>query len=534
MKKIALLISFALLSNFIFAHDINNKNEIVQHFNIDKQHIDGYFIMLKDDIVYIETDHHELLHYPLSKFSKEQQQIFKDKYNIIAKKNAPLKSQNTYEKTTYEAYLRTLAIFLLFSIVYLIYNYFSSISRYKNYIYPIMIIPIAVLLISAIKISNSITDPIEIDKAFIPFKPNIFTRWDENWFYVESKGIPTTHQMMVGISNHGWQRQVPIPQCYIDQNAWQIPLNPVMATNPIPVDSIHFTRGAIALAVNGVPIFNVHTNTGVDSYLDGQLDNFGGHCGRADDYHYHTAPLHLYDYTTSTFPIAFALDGFAVYGSVEPDGTPMQTLDTNHGHFYNNNYHYHGTANAPYMIAKMAGVVTEDGTHQLVPQAAAHPVRPSLTPLNGALITSCTPNITNNGYNLTYTRNGLTDSVVYNWNANGLYTFGFYTDGSLDSTRSYNGFTQCNVPITSNKETSSSDKISIYPNPVVDFVNIDIEGKLDENDVKEISIYTLQGKRVFSTNNFVKKISMKDFSSGNYIINVQFKNTSFSKKIVKF
>ena len=133
-----------------------------------------------------------------------------------------------------------------------------------------------------------------------------------------------------------------------------------MSDNPIPVDEIHFTRGAIAVAVNGVPIFNYHTNTGVDSYLDGQLDNYGGHCGRADDYHYHIAPLHLYAYTNSSLPIAYGLDGFPVFGEFEPDGSAMQVLDDNHGHWYNGEYHYHGTSAAPYTIGRMAGVVTED------------------------------------------------------------------------------------------------------------------------------------------------------------------------------
>jgi hypothetical protein len=27
--------------------------------------------------------------------------------------------------------------------------------------------------------------------------------------------------------------------------------------------------------------------------LAGELDEYGGHCGRADDYHYHIGPVHL-------------------------------------------------------------------------------------------------------------------------------------------------------------------------------------------------------------------------------------------------
>ncbi len=39
----------------------------------------------------------------------------------------------------------------------------------------------------------------------------IRTRWDRDFFYVESNGIPD-HRMMVGIT--AWQQQVPLPQKY--------------------------------------------------------------------------------------------------------------------------------------------------------------------------------------------------------------------------------------------------------------------------------------------------------------------------------
>ena len=189
------------------------------------------------------------------------------------------------------------------------------------------------------------TNPLYIDSAFTPYKPNVITSWDTVYFYVGSYGFPA-HELMAGIT--AWNQQVPIPQCYIGSNVWSIPLNPVIADTPIAVNQINFTRGAIALAVNGVPIFNEYTNTGEDAFLTGQLDSFGGHAGRADDYHYHIAPMFLQNQGNVILPIAFAFDGFAVYGSLEPDGNPMMPLDTNHGHYWTNGvYHYHGTNNRP-------------------------------------------------------------------------------------------------------------------------------------------------------------------------------------------
>lgn len=62
-------------------------------------------------------------------------------------------------------------------------------------------------------------------------------------------------------------------------------------------------------------------------------------------------------------PIAYALDGFAVYGSKEPDGYSTLTLDQFHGHEWNGNYHYHGTTTYPFMIGSMRGKVTLDPNH---------------------------------------------------------------------------------------------------------------------------------------------------------------------------
>jgi hypothetical protein len=128
-----------------------------------------------------------------------------------------------------------------------------------------------------------------LDSAFDAYRPAVTTRSDNTWYYVESNGIPS-HGMMVGITS--WQQQVPIPQAYSGTNAWSIPLQPVYASVPLSTRT-HLMKGAVAIAINGIPIFNALNNRGEDAYLIGELDQWGGHCGRADDYHYHAAPIHL-------------------------------------------------------------------------------------------------------------------------------------------------------------------------------------------------------------------------------------------------
>ena len=273
-----------------------------------------------------------------------------------------------------------------------------------------------------------------LDSAFAPFKPALSTTSDATYFYVNSTGIPN-HNMMIGIT--AWQQQVPIPQPYTGTNHWSIPLQPVYASTPLSTTN-NFMKGAVALAVNGVPIFNALNNRGEDSFAIGELDQWGGHCGRGDDYHYHAAPLHL-STISGLKAIAFALDGFAVYGAKEPDGTTMQTLDANHGHEWKGNYHYHGTTNYPYVIGAMRGKVSLDPAtpapeNQILPQAFSSSVRPALTPLTGATITDFSAP-TSSSYNLTYKIGTKTGSVNYSWNTSGLFTFNF-TDGNGTQTTS--------------------------------------------------------------------------------------------------
>ena len=232
-------------------------------------------------------------------------------------------------------------------------------------------------------------------------------RWDAKTLFVESNGLPD-HNMMVGIRS--WQQQVPLPQPFTGSNAWQIPLHPKLADKPISAkDNLY--RGAIALAVNGVPIFNALNNRGDDAFLAGELDEFGGHCGRGDDYHYHVAPVHLEKIVGPGNPIAFALDGFPIYGLTEADGSPVGKLDEFNGQFDpQGRYHYHATTTYPYINGGMRGVVTVRGD-QIEPQPRDSPLRPALQPLRGATITDF--KATKEQSVLTYRLRGQTGTVTY-------------------------------------------------------------------------------------------------------------------------
>ncbi len=532
MKKITLLL-ICLIGNFMFSHTINHGNIVLRHWSVQKhhKHIDGTFMMFKNGTVFIEDANNTILKFPLADLSKEDQAF-------VMKKEDWVKNLNTIS-TQKQAVIQSIFDYkfwiILFSLLAFGFYIFTISDRKKlKYLYPVLFLGILTSLYSFTKKVMSTTDPAFLTSAFAQFSSTISTTYDANYFYVNSTGIPN-HTMMVGISSTGWQQQVPTSKCYINTSHWTIPLNPVIATTPVPVSSSHFLKGAIAMAVNGVPIFNYHTNTGVDSFLDGQLDTYGGHCGRGDDYHYHTAPLHLLTQgqASPTMPIAFGLDGYAVYGNLEPTGATMTALDANHGHNFNGVYHYHGTATAPYMIGNMVGAVTEDANLQIIPQPQGRPIRTEdWTPLSGALITSCVANA-NNGYNTAYTLSGVPGFATnYTATQAGIYTFQYVTPTGTTSIN-YNGTALCVVPNLSAENFISIEKnITIFPNPATDILQINVGNAFLENDVQTISIYDLKGSLVSKTSKFTPSLNIKNVSKGTYFVKIQFSNSTVTKKLL--
>ncbi len=64
-------------------------------------------------------------------------------------------------------------------------------------------------------------------QAFQHFADRLNIRWDDDFLYIESNAFPN-HRMMVGIT--AWNQQVPLPQPYQGDNAWQIPLEIITIT----------------------------------------------------------------------------------------------------------------------------------------------------------------------------------------------------------------------------------------------------------------------------------------------------------------
>ncbi len=267
-------------------------------------------------------------------------------------------------------------------------------------------------------------DPKFVARSFRPFA-DVSVRWDEDHFFVESNSMPA-HRMMVGI--RAWNQQVPLPQSYVGDNAFRFPLRPQFSDEPVSGRETLF-RGAIAVAANGIPIFNPIKQDGrTDTFLAGELDEFGGHAGRADDYHYHVAPVHLASRIGADLPVAWALDGFPVFGYTEPDGSRAEGLDWLNGHLSEDGqYHYHATPEYPRLNGGFRGqIALRDGEVAVQPRARG--VRPFTRPLRGATVTGF-ERIGGDRFRLEFDLRGKTHSVAYTLLPSGGAEFAF-TDGT--------------------------------------------------------------------------------------------------------
>ena len=268
---------------------------------------------------------------------------------------------------------------------------------------------------------------------FLPFKDQLQLNWDGDWLLVGSNGFPD-HPMMVGITN--WQQQVPIPQPFFGKNAWRIPIAPQKAPNPISTRN-NLLRGAIAVAVNGVPIFNALNNRGEDAFLIGELDEFGGHCGKGDDYHYHTAPLHLEKVVGKGNPIAYALDGYPIMGPTDSSGKIPENLDECHGRLdADGKYRYYASKTYPYTLGAMRGVVQVRGDG-IEPQPKDSPSRPPGRPLRGAKITAFERDDPNKTYTLRYALQGSEHQIRYTLNGEKSVDFTFTNPSGKTTSESY-------------------------------------------------------------------------------------------------
>jgi len=267
------------------------------------------------------------------------------------------------------------------------------------------------------------------DLAFALYADSLEMICDDEFLYIESDNL-ADHEMMVGIT--AWNEQVPLPQLFVGANSWAIPLSPAFNEDVTATTG----QGPIAVAINGVMIFNPTQQSGVyteqsDPNLIGELDYCGGHSGRGDDYHYHVSPVCLeadHVAVDQGFQgiIAYAMDGYPVYAnSAIPVGAELDEcggLGTSA-----DDYRYFASDEFPYMNGCFRG----DYSMDLQPQAP--PIRDAGTPRQ----TEITANfVDDQGVNhLEFVDDGVTGSITWIENADGCFDFEFIDDVSTGEVR---------------------------------------------------------------------------------------------------
>ncbi|MDN3667274.1 YHYH protein [Algibacter miyuki] len=436
MKHSILMILIVFSFGSISAHEGGHGLDLkTWELTTENKTINADFIKYENEEVWLLDGNHKVSIFQISEFTEVDQDYIKSKSEFIQTLNNNATVETEQQPLShFNISLIALGIFLLsFSV--------SKLIKQKRAIYLTHgTLGLVVLFIVSCKNTStaktSQTETLSSDvgmmQTFFEKFDGVSTHTDDNYLYISSNGLPD-HDMMVGITN--WQQQVPINQNYTGGNSWAIPTHPKMAEHPLSTKT-NLLKGAIAVAVNGIPIFNPLNNRGEDANAIGELDNWGGHCGRADDYHYHLPPLHLQNQVGIGNPVAYAVDGFPVYGET------TDTLDKYLGKTNpDGSYQYHTIKEYPYFIAGMRGEVildpkTKAPENQVYPQPRTQELRPALTPLRGAEIIDF-KSLGENSYALTYSLDSEEYIINYNWDSDDNYSYQFINPDGTSTVETY-------------------------------------------------------------------------------------------------
>ena len=436
MKNTSIFFFFLILCSSLYAHEHGHGTPLKQwELTSTNKTINADFVKYENDQVWLMDANHTVQTFQISDFSEANQKYIKTKSELIASVNSSVAVKTDSKSTSsFNIGLITLGVFLL------LFSVFKLIKQKKAVYLTHGVLGVVLLLVVSCKNTGTTkasttqvpANNVTLMQSFFEKFDGVTTHTDDNYMYISSNGLPD-HDMMVGITN--WQQQVPINQNYTGSNSWAIPTHPKMAENPLSTKN-NLLKGAIAVAVNGIPIFNPLNNRGEDANAIGELDNWGGHCGRADDYHYHLSPLHLQDQVGAGNPVAYAVDGFPVYGET------TDVLDEYLGKTNaDGSYQYHTIKEYPYLIAGMRGEVildpkTKAPENQVSPQPRTQELRPALRPLRGAEIIGF-KTLGENSYALTYSLDSEEYIINYKWDNEDNYSYQFINPDGTATVETY-------------------------------------------------------------------------------------------------
>lgn len=214
--------------------------------------------------------------------------------------------------------------------------------------------------------SGNNAQPGDLPKIFEKFTDNVEIYRDGNNIVLSTDDIPNHPSPYFSRNDSRYTTpkagMMVNPNRITGQNyTLRIPLNPQTASRPTDTN-----LDAIGIAVNGVVLFNQYAGrnrSGGFLPLEREIktfDQYNGHPARQGNYHYHIEPVYL-TAKDKTALVGVALDGFPIYGPLNPDGRQPSALDHCNGEFGptpdhpQGIYHYHITAVAPYILGCYSG-----------------------------------------------------------------------------------------------------------------------------------------------------------------------------------
>ena len=208
--------------------------------------------------------------------------------------------------------------------------------------------------------STSTTTPASLPAMYSKFNSALQIYVEGNYVVIKSTGVPDhkspyfqTTDARYEAYNGGNPAFVLNPNRIIAQTlTFKVPIAPAESpTKPAT------PLGPIGVSINGVPVFNQYAGPGTPLTNEiNSFDQYNGHPQQSGQYHYHVEPRYLTTQKGKSALLGVLLDGFPVYGPLENGVTlTSSALDIYHGHFGVTAdfpagiYHYHVTADAPYI-----------------------------------------------------------------------------------------------------------------------------------------------------------------------------------------
>jgi hypothetical protein len=245
-----------------------------------------------------------------------------------------------------------------------------------------IVLPLSILVASAVFIackksgssSTTTTTTVALPAMYAKFNSSIQIYTEGNYVVIKTNSVPDHKSPYFAITDSRYEAYngsnasfMLNPNRIIDQSlTFKIPITPAESSSKSATP-----LGPIGVSTNGVAIFNQYAGPGTPLTNEiNSFDQYNGHPQQSGQYHYHVEPKYITTQKGKSALLGVLLDGFPLYGPVENGVTLTSVnLDAYHGHagvtaeFPNGIYHYHITADAPYINGNgfwgTAGTVTQ-------------------------------------------------------------------------------------------------------------------------------------------------------------------------------